>query len=287
MPLTYAQLMAPPGGPAIVGAVKSGTNINISADGTISSSGGSGGISSITASSPLTGGTITSIGTIGLSDSGVTANSYTAANITVDRFGRITAASNGGGGGGGDIPVGSVMLFYMSTAPVGWTRNTSLNNYALRLVSSGGGSTGGSVPFTDAFANQAVSGSVSNGSLSGSTTAAGSVSLSGLSVSGSIGGTSISTPEMAVHSHEYFQVQGTQPITPSGGTQVTLPGGNASTTNKGGGQAHTHSFSGSVAGSGTFTGSSSSVSFSGSPSFSGTNINLAVNYADVLIATKN
>ena len=52
----------------------------------------------------------------------------------------------------GIIPAGSVMLFYQSAAPTGWTQLTTQNNKALRVVSGTGGGTGGSNTFTTTFA---------------------------------------------------------------------------------------------------------------------------------------
>jgi hypothetical protein len=150
---------------------------------------------------------------------------------------------------------GTVMLFAQTNAPTGWTKNTSTgNNTALRLV-TGTASTGGSVAFTTAFASQTPTGTVSI-----------------TSVSGSAGATTLSTPQIPSHSHS---VQGIS-NNPEGSFRTGVTGNSSdpfsiNTGNTGGGGSHTHPFSFS----------------SGAGTFSGSAINLAVQYVDVIRATKD
>jgi len=155
---------------------------------------------------------------------------------------------------GGAFASGTVTVFGQTSAPTGWTKDTTnFNNSTLRVV-TGSASNGGSVDFTTAFASQTPSGSVSI-----------------TAVAGSAGATTLTTPQIPSHTHpgilNYFMGDGGGGGGPRAGS-FTSP---YSTGATGGGGSHTHPFSFS-SGSGTFTGSA---------------INLAVKYVDVIRATKD
>jgi hypothetical protein len=79
---------------------------------------------------------------------GPTVVSADAGNISVigtDGF-IFTPGSSGDDG----FPSGTRILFHMDTPPPGWVTDATLDNRALRVVSAGGTS-GGSIPFTNIF----------------------------------------------------------------------------------------------------------------------------------------
>lgn len=133
------------------------------------------------------------------------------------------------------FPSGTKMLFAQTAAPTGWTKDTTHDNKALRVVTGTAGS-GGSVAFTTAFASQAVAGTV--------------------------GMTTLTVAQMPNHDHQLNH--GTQ--NGPGGSGWNWKSQNAGavdrTNGTGGNEGHNHSFT-------------------------GTAINLAVQYVDVIIATKN
>lgn len=255
---------------------------------------------------------------------------------------------------------GTALLFYQAAAPTGWTKVTTQDNKALRVVSGTGGGSGGSVAFTTAFASQTPSGSVStnitgiNGSVSVSiSNVTGTVSISG----GSVSATTLTTDQIPAHTHAVGTlVTGNNSVdhshTYSGGTggvnanhshlltssavganqafllgaggQVTF--GDTSGVNGTQGQSndHAHGFSGTTSGQSTthnhsisgntgnntttgashthgFTNPTGTFSYTGSSltsgftfnsgtatsAFTGSAINLAVQYIDVIICTKD
>lgn len=126
---------------------------------------------------------------------------------------------NGAGGGGGGFPAGTLMLFQQTSAPTGWTKQTTHDNKALRVVSGTAGS-GGSVAFTTAFATPAVSGSVS--------------------------ATTLSTAQIPSHTHTYTKVEDVGFYGNIALGSSWLSTGGVATGATGGGGSHTHSLSGAT-----------------------------------------
>jgi len=150
---------------------------------------------------------------------------------------------------------GTMMLFQQSTAPVGWTKSTTHNNKALRIV-SGSVSTGGNHAFTTAFASKGVSGSVSTST----------------STSVSIGNWGSSNAHyMPSHRHIKKHRGG------YGGTQLSA--------GTGWGTVH-HQYTEYTGGNGSHK-HSASASSSSSSSFRGSNIDMRVQYVDFIIAQKD
>ena len=154
---------------------------------------------------------------------------------------------------------GTVMMFVQTAAPTGWTKSTTHNNKALRVV-SGTASSGGSVAFTTAFASQSVSGSIGN------TTAGGTV-----------GDTTLSTAQMPSHTHNTPTLRRGGAGAPASNVHF-VPASNQldpdtfwTMTSTGSSSAHNHTFTGSAH----------------NHTFTGTAVDLAVQYVDVIIATKD
>jgi hypothetical protein len=114
------------------------------------------------------------------------------------------------------LPTGTAMMFVQTSAPTGWTKSTTHDNKALRVV-SGAASNGGSVAFTTAFASQTTT----------------------------IGNTTLTAAQIPSHTHSFSTqsgvagtgagyVTGTAAGTPIATGTFTTDGGT------GGGTAHTH-----------------------------------------------
>ena len=158
------------------------------------------------------------------------------------------------------FPSGTAMLFQQTAAPTGWTKVTTYNDYAIRIV-NGTASTGGSVAFTTAFKSQSVTGTNSGGSVSA---------------------TSLSTSQLASHRHAIQSSSSLSTVPANNNNYTAFSNVCGAVTNSCSGLSYYASAFMQTTG----CGGSHSHGFS-NPTFSGTAINLAVNYVDHIIATKN
>ena len=134
----------------------------------------------------------------------------------VNSSGQVSASGIQSGAIPASFPAGTLMLFQQTSAPTGWTKQTTHDNKALRVVSGTAGS-GGTTAFTTVFANQTPT------------------------ISGSASATTLSTAQMPSHTHSvaYGGYSSGQP-------SLIGCSGNAGGTNSGatgGGGSHTHGLS--------------------------------------------
>lgn len=168
------------------------------------------------------------------------------------------------------FPSGTVMLFAQTAAPTGWTKITTHNDKALRVV-SGAASSGGTVAFSTAFASQAVAGTVGDTTLTSSQipshTHTGTTASNGAHTHNTVGASGYGSGSLIRDSYDRAN-----DLSYALGNASGSPG--YSTSSDG---AHTHTFTSDATGGGG----------SHTHTFTGTAINLAVQYVDVILASKN
>ena len=253
----------------------------------------------------------------------------------VSTTGTVSATSFSGSGanltGIQPFASGTKMLFQQTSAPTGWTKVTTHNNKALRVV-SGTASSGGSNAFSNTLASRPINANSGNatqggnvsvsvgnatagGNVSiGNTAAGGNVSIGNTSTGGNVNSHTLSVNQIPAHSHTNNYIinssrnrQNTSGLRGMNQSSGRMAGnGSWNTSNTGGNGGHSHGFSGSSHNhNASFSGSNHNhnASFSGSAhshnanaSFSGSahnhsisvgNLDMAVQYVDVIIASKN
>lgn len=200
-----------------------------------------------------------------------------AANLT----GTLPAIDGSALTGIDSFPSGTLMLFQQTSAPTGWTKQTTHNDKALRIVTGTVGS-GGSSAFTTALATPSVTGTVTTSVAN--TTAGGTIANT--TAGGTVGNHTLTTAQLASHNHAVYYHAGFV-----GGSVQGAGGGDAGTTvhpsvtsSTGSNSAHNHTFTG-TAHNHTFTGTAHNHTATSTLSSSTAAIN--VQYVDAIIASKD
>ena len=188
------------------------------------------------------------------------------------------------------IPAGSVMSFFQSSAPTGWTKVTSQNNKVLRVVSGTGGGTGGTWATSSGVTTSTI-GSHTHTSAAHTHTGASHTHTSAGHTHSTTAHT-LSIAEMPAHTH----YRG--PYTPGSAAAYAASGYNSffdpastQTTSTGGGGSHTHGNTGSTTPSATgattpSSGGSTTPAATGSAGGHSHTIS-APQYIDVIICSKD
>jgi hypothetical protein len=226
---------------------------------------------------------------------GMTFNSDTDSGFFLKSANTIGVAVGGaevgtiGSTGFSSFPSGTAMIFAQSAAPTGWTKSTTHNDKALRVV-SGIASSGGSTAFSTVFASRTIAtANLPAHTHSVPTHTHAFSATSGTESADHTHTVSGTTASSGAHTHTVNQVMagaGSSQLSTVGGTSgitTTIPSDGVHThtfsaTSSGRSAVHTHTVSGTT--------NASSASDTGSTG-SGTALDFAVQYVDVIIATKD
>jgi microcystin-dependent protein len=170
----------------------------------------------------------------------------------------------------GGFASGTVMLFAQTAAPTGWTKSTTHDNKALRVV-SGTASSGGTTAFTSVFASRTPAGTIAN------TTDTGTVANT--TDTGTVGSTTLTESQIPSHTHNVPSQQGTGSVF-AAARAVNLLGTPFATSSTGGSGSHNHSL--------TMNAHNHSLTMNAhNHGFTGTAMDFAVQYVDVILASKD
>lgn len=190
-------------------ALLQATSLTLGWTGQLSVPRGGTGLASATAYAVLCGGTTStsafqSVASVGTSGQVLTSNGAAA----------LPTFQNNSAG----FASGTKLLFVQTSAPTGWTKDTTLNNNSALRVVTGTASTGGTVDFTTAFTSQ--------------------------SVAGTNAGYTLTLADIPSHQHT-GGAAGSQAVG-SGASHSVLPAIAQNTGASGGGGSHTHTFTGTA-----------------------------------------
>lgn len=185
---------------------------------------------------------------------------------------------------------GTRLLFQQTAAPTGWTKDTTHNDKAMRIVSGTVG-TGGTTAFSSVFASRTVSGTVSNTTDSGS--------ISSVSVTGAtdfrqptvyVNNHTLSWEQMPYHRHVTSFATQTNTAT-SNGTSSRLISGSGTdrySDYQGANWAHNHGASQDSHQHGfTANAHSHTLTMNAHNHTYSSTLDMAVQYVDVIIAVKD
>ena len=154
-------------------AIVAGTNVTVSGawpNQTINSTAsGSGTVTSVATGTGLTGGPITTSGTVALANTAVTAGTYTAANITVDAQGRLTAAASGSAGTVTSVSVVSANGLAGTVATATSTPAITLSTSITGVLKGNGTAISAATAGTDYLAPGGALGTPASGTLTNTT----------------------------------------------------------------------------------------------------------------------